>query len=458
MGRAESTLFRGPTYYPGSKAPTHLLFGLILFSLATALSFLFLHASPFRLGLDLGHQPAEAWALGLADHCKDVQPIPESEFLERQHKLAQALHQLSASAYIAEPGASAQFFGNISGASWTLSERPLLLIVSPVIQGDQLVPKVTVLVPYFEETRAKQLRIPGAGVTYAPWKEDEDPFIIGAKSIFLSTGSRIYVDGMIRHFIVDGLQNAAPGTDVGLAPPEITSLRSRKSPTELALLQCANEVTLLAIRAVQKQMYIGIRESQVRDLMDHALTIAGIENRWALVLFGENAALPHGSGSDRELGASDFALIDTGGTLFGYNSDVTRTFMLPDSKLSGEHRELWFAVHTAQTAALDAAKAGVVTASVDKAARSVLAARGLGPYFTHRLGHGIGLEDHEAPYLRGGSHDIIQPGHTFSNEPGVYIEGEVGIRLEDCFYINEDGDAVYLTANVGGQAPDPFRP
>ena len=166
--------------------------------------------------------------------------------MERQHKLAQALHQLNASAYIAEPGASAQFFGNISGASWTLSERPLLLIVSPVIQGDQLVPKVTVLVPYFEETRAKQLRIPGADVTYAPWKEDEDSFIIGAKSIFLSTGSRIYVDGMIRHFIVDGLQNAAPGTDVGLAPPEITSLRSRKSPTELALLQCANEVGTLS--------------------------------------------------------------------------------------------------------------------------------------------------------------------------------------------------------------------
>lgn len=208
--------------------------------------FLFLQASPFRLGLDLGHQPAKAWALGLADHCKDVQPIPESEFLERQHKLAQALHQLNASAYIAEPGASAQFFGNISGASWSLSERPLLLVVSPVIQGDQLVPKVTVLTPYFEETRAKKLKIPGTDVTYASWKDDEDPYIIGVKSIFLSIGSRIYVDGMIRHFIVDGLQNAAPGANVVLAPPEITSLRSRKSPTELALLQCANEVRSLS--------------------------------------------------------------------------------------------------------------------------------------------------------------------------------------------------------------------
>ncbi|KAL4074621.1 peptidase M24, structural domain-containing protein [Scleroderma yunnanense] len=382
MGRAESTLLRSPIVSRGSHTPARQL--LVFFLLAALLgrSFLALPTKLFRV-----HQDKDPWA-GLADHCKHTQPIPGSEFLERQYKLAQALHELNASAYIAEPGASAQFFGNISAASWDLSERPLLLIVSPIVHANQLVPKITVLAPYFEETRAKLLNIPGVDVIYVSWKEDEDPYTIAMKSIFSFPRPRIYVDGMIRHFIVDGFQNAAPGADVGLAPLEIVSLRSRKSPTELALLKCVNEATLLAIQAVQTQMYIGIRESQVRHLIDHALASAGIQNRWALVLLGENAALPHGSGSDRELGVSDFVLIDTGGTLFGYNSDVTRTFMLPGSKIPNEHRELWFAVRDAQTAAFVAAKAGVVTASVDRAARSALAERGLGKYFTHRLGHG----------------------------------------------------------------------
>jgi len=119
---------------------------------------------------------------------------------------------------------------------------------------------------------------------------------------------------------------------------------------------------------------------------------------------------------------------------------------------------MWWDVHAAQTAALRVAKAGIVTAEVDKVARTELTRRGLGPYFTHRLGHGIGLEDHEAPYLRGGSDAVINVGHTFSNEPGVYIKGKVGIRLEDCFYINDGGVAVYLTEGVGGQAGDALHP
>lgn len=396
--------------------------------------------------------------VGLVEHCKHAKPIAESEFAERQHKLAHALHTLKASAYVAEPGASAQYFGNISGSSWSLSERPLLLMVSPIIQAGEVVPKVIVLTPSFEETRAKLLSIPGANVTYVSWQEDEDPYAVGLHALSSSAAARIYVDGMVRHFIVDGFQKAAPGVNVTSAPLEITLLRERKSRAELALLRCVNEVTLLAIRAVQRQMYIGIRESQVKDLIDQALTVAGVTDRWALVLFGENAALPHGSGTDRVLGQSDLILIDTGGSLYEYHSDVTRTFVLPNTQVPDEYLGHWFAVHAAQTAAFNAAKEGVVTSRVDEVARKVLVEHGLGQYFTHRLGHGIGLEDHEAPYLRGGSDDIIKAGHAFSNEPGIYIQGKVGIRLEDCFYINQDGDAVYLTVGVGGQALDPLRP
>ncbi|KAI9569078.1 peptidase M24, structural domain-containing protein [Boletus coccyginus] len=395
---------------------------------------------------------------GLAAHCKDTQPIDAAEFLERQRQLAHALHALNGSAYVAEPGARALFFGNISDASWDLSERPLLLIISPFVYQGEVSARITILTPSFEADRAKLLNVPGVNVTYVAWQEDEDPYTVAVEALPSSSRGPIYIDGMTRHFIVDGFEKAEPGLSVLSAPLAITSLRERKSPSEIALLKCANEITVLAIRAVRAQIRIGMRESQVIQMVDEALAVAGLTERWALVLFGENAALPHGTGTDRVLGTSDLILIDAGGVLFGYHSDVTRTFQLEESEIPEDHSRIWWDVHAAQTAALRIARAGTITADVDKVARAELTRRGLGPYFTHRVGHGIGLEDHEAPYLRGGSDAIIDIGHSFSNEPGVYIKGKVGIRLEDCFYINDDGAAVYLTEDVGGLAKGPLHP
>ncbi|KIJ24222.1 hypothetical protein M422DRAFT_275048, partial [Sphaerobolus stellatus SS14] len=160
---------------------------------------------------------------------------------------------------------------------------------------------------------------------------------------------------------------------------------------------------------------------------------------------------------DRELEAEDFILFDGGGKLHGYTSDITRTFALSVTKLSSEQVKIWKIVHKAQEEALSAAKSGAVTQIVDMVARRIISDAGYGKYFTHRLGHGIGLEGHEAPYLRGGSNDIIQAGHTFSDEPGIYIPGKLGVRLEDCFVVTEDGNAVYLTERVGGAAKSPWH-
>jgi len=131
---------------------------------------------------------------------------------------------------------------------------------------------------------------------------------------------------------------------------------------------------------------------------------------------------------------------------------------LASEGLSSEQINIWWLVHSAQSVALASARNGTVTRDVDAAARIMFKNKGYAQYFTHRLGHGIGLEVHEPPYLRGGSSDIIRPGHTFSDEPGIYIEGKVGVRLEDCFYINEDGAGVYLTDGVGGQSTQPWQP
>ncbi|THH29648.1 hypothetical protein EUX98_g4549 [Antrodiella citrinella] len=392
----------------------------------------------------------------LASHCADILPIKSDSFVARQQALAETLYALKASAYIAEPGASAAYYANLSGTAWHLSERPLLLIVTPEVDEDNHVyAQVSILTPSFEATRAKLLSIPSASkVAYPEWPEHVDPYAVALSVINQSNNGPIYVDGASRLFIRDGLQQVVSHSVVQSAPTEIRRLRERKSEEELEIMKCANEVTLLSIRAAREYMYIGIHESEAGALVTKAMSAAGLRGSFALSLFAENAALPHGSGTDKVLGKSDLILIDCGGTLHGYESDVTRTFALDDSDIPFWTLAYWRLVLNAQTVALITAVNGTITAEVDQAARNALGVSAM--YFTHRLGHGIGLEGHESPYLTGGSKDVILTGHTFSNEPGIYVEGLLGIRLEDCFYIDTDGQPVYLTAKVGGQAKTPW--
>src|SRR5467141_4163180 len=165
----------------------------------------------------------------------------------------------------------------------------------------------------------------------------------------------------------------------------------------------------------------------------------------ALVLLGASAALPHGTIKPQKLNKGDVVLIDGGCAVEGYQSDVTRTgvFGKPPEKV----KRVYEIVRKAQDAALDAARAGRLSGTVDDAARSVITGGGYGPdykYFTHRLGHGIGLDGHEHPYLVRGSKTVLEPGMTFSNEPGIYIPGEFGMRCEDDMVITADGPAQLL--------------
>ncbi|KAK0443002.1 peptidase M24, structural domain-containing protein [Armillaria borealis] len=224
------------------------------------------------------------------------------------------------------------------------------------------------------------------------------------------------------------------------------------------VVKVCQQATLLAIRHTHKQMHVGIRESDARQLIARALADAGLKDGGCLTLFGENVALPHGSGTDRRLGPDDFALFDCTASLHGYWSDVTRTLALPASTIPETHTQIWNFVHSAQNIAFQTAHAGVVTKRVDEAPRLFLGLAGYAKYSSHRLGHGIGLEAHEDPYLNGRSEIILQTRHTFSDEPGVYIEGKVDVRLEDCFYIAQNGSVVYLTAGVRGPASSPWKP
>ncbi|TFK42729.1 Creatinase/aminopeptidase [Crucibulum laeve] len=390
----------------------------------------------------------------VSTHCSNVPPIDSVEYLARQTSLAKALQSAGALAYIAEPGANTQYFAGFSNTHWRLSERPLLLVISLNSNGES---QVSIVTPKFEATRAKSLPVySNSTVSYIEWPEEVNPYTATLSHLGITEGI-VFIDSAVRKFIADGLEQAS-NSEILSAPAEIKEIRERKSKAEIDILKCANEATLLAIRQVHKKLHIGIRESQARSLMSEALQTMGLRDGGCLTLFGENAALPHGSGTDRSLQASDFALFDCTASLHGYYSDVTRTVALHESHIPSDHLQIWRSVHKAQHAASLAAKAGAITADVDAAARSSLKKDELDPYFTHRLGHGIGIEVHEQPYLLGGTNDTIKTGHTFSNEPGVYIEGKVGVRLEDCFYIDEDGKYSFFTQGVGGPSEAPTFP
>ncbi|CAE6492516.1 unnamed protein product [Rhizoctonia solani] len=393
----------------------------------------------------------------LASHCAHTSPIPSLTFFERQSALAHVLKDQQLGAYITEPGPSATYFANISLADWKLSERVFLLIVTPDAH-------VHVLAPKFERDRARLLQIPSREkIKFILWAEEENPYDVLFRTLGRNGSGGIALDQGLRLFVAEGLKRAAgDGVRVDMAPPSVRALREQKGPEEIALMQCANEVTLLAIRAVRERMYIGIRESQVKQLMSLALSSAGLQNTFALVQFGENAALPHGSGSDRTLRAQDMVLIDTGGSLHDYQSDVTRTFALPDSVITDDHVRIWETVSKVQAFAMSVARQGIEAHRVDQAARVYMNSEqpGMAQYFSHRLGHGIGLEGHEAPYLRSGADNThkLETGNAMSDEPGIYILGQVGVRLEDCFYIGKDGNPVLFTTGVGGFARSLWDP
>ncbi|SJL04686.1 uncharacterized protein ARMOST_08056 [Armillaria ostoyae] len=356
--------------------------------------------------------------------------------------LGKTLTALNASAYITEPGASTLYYANVSSSYWHLSERPLLLIVDASAQ-------VTVLTPKFEGTCVRLLSIP-ADAEWVEWVEDEVP----CKQLPDIKGT-VFVDGSIHHFIVNGLRTVFPKATVIAVSTEIRQLRERKSEGELELLRCANEATLLAIQHTHKHMHISIRESGAHQLV--ACTLANV-CAFNVTCSPSYPALPHGSGTDRRLGPDDFALFDCTTSLHGYWSDITCTLALPASTIPDIHLQIWNFVHSAQHSTFQTIHTGVAAKHVDETPRLFLRLAGYAMYFTHCLGHGIGLEVHEDPYLNGGSEAILQTGHTFSDEPGVYIEGKVSVRLEDCFYIAQNGSAVYLMAGVGGPALSPWKP
>jgi len=333
------------------------------------------------------------------------------------------------------PGTTLRYF---TGIGWGLSERIVALLIPRT--GDPLI-----VCPAFEERRLReQLRWP---LEVRAWQEDESPYALAGNWLTergIRSG-RIGVEETTRYVFFDGLREFAPKFEYGPADPVTHICRSRKSAHELELMRLACQATFDVYKAMFASLHEGMRQSEIGVMVGRGYERMGLSGD-AFALFGPAAAFPHGTHEDRALREGDGVLIDDGCTVEGYQSDVTRTgvFGKPSAKL---HRA-FEVVRKAQDAALAAAVAGRLCGSVDDAARKVVDDAGFGPnykYFAHRLGHGIGMDGHEWPYLVRGNKIILESNMTFSNEPGLYIPGDYGLRCEDDMVIMESGGAHLLT-------------
>src|ERR1700689_2102644 len=334
------------------------------------------------------------------------------------------------------PGTTLLYY---TGIYWWPSERILALLIPR--NGDPVI-----VCPAFEEGRLReQLRLP---IEIRVWQEDESPYAIAAKW-FGERGVRtgnVGVEDTTRYVFYDGLQHAAPSLEYASGDPITVGCRAQKSEHELELMRLACGATFDVYKATFASLREGMTQREVADLVVRGYARMGLRGE-ASVFFGPSSALPHGSREEQVLREGVGVMIDDGTTVEGYQSDVTRMGVIgkPPEKL----QRAFEIVRHAQDAALAAATAGHECGSVDDAARKVITDAGFGPdykYFTHRLGHGIGLDEHEYPYLVRGNKTILKPNMTFSNEPGIYVVGEYGLRCEDDMFIAESGPAQLLTA------------
>jgi Xaa-Pro dipeptidase len=377
-----------------------------------------------------------------------VHPITADEFhgrLLRAQKLMAELTPKYDGLFVA-PGTSLYYF---TGIRWGISERLLALVLPRT--GDPIV-----VVPAFEEGRMRE-RLHFAAEVRA-WQEDESPTKIAAAALAdrgIRTG-RVGVEETAAFTFFDHLRSAAPAFECVSADPVTIACRGRKSAHELELMRLACEATFDVFRAVFASLKPGMSQDDIGKLVEGGFSKMGLRGG-ALVLLGESAALPHGTIKPQKLKEGDVVLIDGGCTVEGYESDVTRTGSF--GKAPEKVARVYEIVRKAQDAALDAARAGRLSGTVDDAARKVVTDAGYGPdykYFTHRLGHGIGLDGHEHPYLVRGGKTVLEPGMTFSNEPGIYIPGEFGMRCEDDMVIAAEGPAQLLTAGFAVSLEKPL--
>jgi Xaa-Pro dipeptidase len=398
-----------------------------------------------------GPVPASLTALtSMRDRARPISVDERRARIERARKL---MGEQKIDAIILAGGTSLTYF---TGIRWGNSER-LFAVVIPREGSPYLV------CPAFEEDRAReQLALgPMQHTDVATWQEDESPFervVQGLKDRHIATG-RIGVEETTKFVFADSIGTAGPALHVTSATPITAGCRMIKDAHELDLMKTACEATLKCYEAVYRALTPGMTQNEVGRLIDAGYSRLGFPG-FASVQVGEYTALPHGSITPQTIREGTIIMIDDGCTVEGYQSDITRTFVL--GKPTDKMKNVFDIVHRAQAAALKAARPGVPLESIDAAARKAIVDAGYGPgfkYFTHRVGHGMGMDGHEWPYLVknnmfGWEQSVkMQPGMVFSDEPGIYIRGEFGVRLEDDMHVTDAGAELFTPQSPSIENP-----
>jgi Xaa-Pro aminopeptidase len=354
-------------------------------------------------------------------------PIPAERYVRRRADLASRMRSEGFDRLVATPGPALAY---LTGAALYRSERLIALVMDR--DGG-----CRCLGPAFEKERLARSGLPGELST---WEEHEDPIPRLAALLAPSDPApRIAVEGTTWFDTLMPLSRRIPAARIASATPLISPLRMKKDPEELALMQSAVDITLDLIQRVLRDAKEGDTE---QDLLGRATAFAAAAGASldGLVQFGANSAVPHGGSGETRLRASDVILFDMVAEVRGYHSDISRTFTF--GAPTPRFQQIYRTVREAQEAALRAARPGILARDLDEAARAVIRRNGFGRYFTHRLGHGLGLEGHEPPYLVGGSEAVLEAGMTMTVEPGIYLPGEFGVRLEDDIVITDYGPRI----------------
>jgi Xaa-Pro dipeptidase len=379
----------------------------------------------------------------------EATPITREERQQRQERARQLMKENGLNAIVLMTGTSLQYF---AGIRWWGGERMFALVLPA--DGNAFY-----VCPGFEEGRARE-QIKNAPEGEHPdvriWQEDESPYERLAQGLQDRGMAKatIGIEETIRFVFCEGISKAATQAKFVSATPVTAGCRMIKSPHEIALMRLASQVTLAAYEATYRSIKDGMTQPQVQDLVQKAHEQLGFTGG-ADVQVGEFSAFPHGSVTPQVVHEGTIVLMDGGCTVEGYESDITRTFVL--GKATDKMKSVFEIVHRAQSSALAAAKPGAECGSVDAAARKVVTDGGYGPdykYFTHRLGHGLGMDGHEWPYLVRGNPVKLQANITTSNEPGIYIRGEFGVRLEDDMHVTENGAVLFTPQSPSLE--DPF--
>jgi Xaa-Pro aminopeptidase len=376
--------------------------------------------------------------------------IPADRYEQRLQRTQAVLPDHDAAALLIGVGADLVW---LTGYAALPLERLTMLVVAQ--QG-----RPSMVVPRLEQPAAQTAPAVQAGlVDLVAWQETDDPFGLVAE-LLRASGSRpeiqlgplggawgrlgsLLVSDTLRASFLLSLQAAVPDAAFGVASPVLSPLRAIKDDEEVALLRLAAEAADRVVAHIAAGRLVGRSEADVaREVRDRLVAEGHDEAAFAIVASGPNSASPHHEAAEREIRPGEPIVLDIGGRLGGYHSDITRTLWVTgddDQRPDEDFSALFEVLQRAQAAGREAVAAGVPSEQVDAAARAVIAEAGLGEHFIHRTGHGIGIEGHEEPYLVAGNATPLAVGHAFSVEPGIYLDGRYGARIEDIVICTSDG-------------------